>query len=81
VEDVTGGMPEPEGRNYDEIPDVTEDPVQEPANQMGELQQELAAIPEANTPSCKSKRRAASVDEHSLDHTEQIKAACNLDYA
>jgi hypothetical protein len=36
---------------------------------------ELAAIPEANTPSRKSKRQANSDDEHSLDKAERIKTA------
>jgi hypothetical protein len=39
----------------------------------------FAAIPEASTPSRKSKRRAASADEHSLERAEKIKAAKNLD--
>jgi hypothetical protein len=42
---------------------------------------ELAAIPEADTPSRKSKRRVNSGDEHSLDRAERIKAARNLDFA
>jgi hypothetical protein len=60
---------------------VSDGPVHEPANLMGESQRELAAIPEANTPSRKSKRRAESVNVHSLERAERIKAACTLDFA
>jgi Xaa-Pro aminopeptidase len=41
---------------------------------------DLAAIPKASTPSRKrSKRRAGSADEHSLDRVERMKATKNLD--
>jgi hypothetical protein len=41
---------------------------------------DLAAIPKASTPSRKrSKRRAGSADEHSMDRAERMKAAKNLD--
>jgi hypothetical protein len=81
-EDVMmGGTPESEGWYYDEIQEVFDGPVQDLVNQMGEVQRELAAISEADTPSRKSKRRVASVDEHSLDCTERLKAARNLDFA
>jgi hypothetical protein len=44
------------------------------------VQRDFAAILEASTPSRKSKRRAQSADEHSLDWSEWIKAARNLDF-
>jgi hypothetical protein len=44
------------------------------------VQRELAAIPEANTTSCKSKRREDSVEEESLDLGERKKAARKLDF-
>jgi hypothetical protein len=39
----------------------------------------LAAIPEAITPSCISKRRMSTADQSPLEQAERIKAACNLD--
>jgi hypothetical protein len=47
---------------------------------VGTDEKDLAAIPEAETPSCKSKRRSETVDENSLDRAERIKAARNLDF-
>jgi hypothetical protein len=41
--------------------------------------QNLAAIPEASTPSRRSKRRVDSVDQASLERAEKLKAARNLD--
>jgi hypothetical protein len=41
---------------------------------------ELAAIPEADTPMRRSKRRANSADQTSLENVEQIKVARNVDY-
>jgi hypothetical protein len=55
-------------------------PVHGPTNWLAEVQREMAAILEASTPLCKSKRRAQSVDEHSLDRAERIKAVQNLDF-
>jgi hypothetical protein len=42
-------------------------PVHDPTNKRAVVQREIAAIPEASTRSRKSKRKAQSVDEHSLD--------------
>jgi hypothetical protein len=80
-DDVLGDTPESEGRYYDDIQEVSEGPIHELANRVGKEQRELAAIPEADTPSRKSKRRNESVNEHSLEHARRIKAACNLDFA
>jgi hypothetical protein len=44
------------------------------------MKKDLAAIPEAETPSCKSKRRLETVDENSLDRVEWIKVVGNLDF-
>jgi hypothetical protein len=44
------------------------------------VQRELAAIPEANTTSCKSKRREDLVEEESLDLGERKKATRKLDF-
>jgi hypothetical protein len=44
------------------------------------VHRDFAAVPEASTPSRKSKRRAQSTDEHSLDRAERIKAAHNLNF-
>jgi hypothetical protein len=55
-------------------------PVHGPTNWLAEVQREMAAILEASTPLCKSKRRAQSVDEHSLDRAERIKAVQNLNF-
>jgi hypothetical protein len=44
-----------------------------------EAQRDLAAIPEAETPSRRSRRRADTTDEPSLEHAERIKVASNLD--
>jgi hypothetical protein len=49
------------------------------AQMEAEEHRKVAAIPEASTPSRKSKRRAQTMDEHSLDRAERIKAARNLD--
>jgi hypothetical protein len=57
-----------------------EAPVHDPTTKVAEVQREIAAIPEASTPSSKSKRRTQSVDEHSLDRAKRIKAARNLDF-
>jgi hypothetical protein len=43
-----------------------------PANTVHEVQRDFAAILEASTPSRKSKRRAQSADEHSLDRAEFV---------
>jgi hypothetical protein len=51
-----------------------------PTHTVLELKRDFAAIPEASTPSRKSKRRAQSTDEHSLDRVERIKATQNLDF-
>jgi hypothetical protein len=71
-----------EVQSDDQLPDAYEDdaPVRDPASLRVVVQGELAAIPEANTPSRKSKRRADSVEEHSLDRAEQMKVARNLDF-
>jgi hypothetical protein len=42
-------------------------------------QKALAAIPEASTPSCRSKRRVSIADQSSLEQLGRIKAARNLD--
>jgi hypothetical protein len=52
----------------------------DPAKQRAKAQKVMAAILEAETPLRKSKRRSESVDEHSLDRAERIKAARNLDF-
>jgi hypothetical protein len=41
---------------------------------------QLAAIPEVETPGRRSKRRAESVDESSMEHALRMKAARNLDF-
>jgi hypothetical protein len=53
-------------------------PVYDPAKMKAVVQRDKAAIP--STPSRKSKRRAQSADEHSLDRAEWIKAVRNLDF-
>jgi hypothetical protein len=40
----------------------------------------MAAISEIETPGRRSKRRAVSVDESSLERAERMKAARNLDF-
>jgi hypothetical protein len=55
-------------------------PVHDPATKESEVQREIAVILKASTPSRKSKRKAQSADEHSLDRAEQIKAVRNLDF-
>jgi hypothetical protein len=55
-------------------------PIPDPAGLSTEVLRELAAIPEASTPSRKSKRRATSVEEHLLNRAERMKAARNLDF-
>jgi hypothetical protein len=40
---------------------------------------DMAAIPEADTPMRRSKRRAETADEPSLERAERIKAARNVD--
>jgi hypothetical protein len=40
---------------------------------------DMAAIPEADTPMQRSKRRADIADQSSLEHVERIKPACNID--
>jgi hypothetical protein len=55
-------------------------PVYDPEKMKAVVQRDKAAIPEASTPSRKSKRRAQSTDEHSLDRAERIKAVRNLDF-
>jgi hypothetical protein len=62
----------------DEVQEALDVSVVRPAKDAA-AQQEMAAIPAADTPSRKSKRRADSVDEHSLERAERMKAACNLD--
>jgi hypothetical protein len=57
-----------------------EDRGDEPASPEAAQLRELATIPEVETPSHKSKRRANTGDEHSLDRAERIKAARNLDF-
>jgi hypothetical protein len=54
--------------------------VQPMTKQWAQMKKDLVAIPEAETPSCKSKRRSKIVDENSLDRAEWIKAAWNLDF-
>jgi hypothetical protein len=44
-----------------------------------QAQKALAAIPEASTPSRRSKRRVSTIDQSSLEQEERIKAALNLD--
>jgi hypothetical protein len=60
---------------------VSDGPIHEPTNRMGEAQRELAAISKADTPTHKNKRRVESVNEHSLECVKQIKAARNLDFS
>jgi hypothetical protein len=55
-----------------------ETPIYDPTKTKVVVQRDKAAILEASTPSRKSKRRAQSTDEHSLDRAEWIKAAHNL---
>jgi hypothetical protein len=55
-------------------------PVHSPAQMEAKEYLEVAVIPEASTPSRKSKRRAKTADEHSLDRAERIKAAWNLNF-
>jgi hypothetical protein len=54
--------------------------VQDTTKQWARTKKDLAAIPEAETPSCKSKRRLETVDENSLDRVEWIKVVGNLDF-
>jgi hypothetical protein len=51
----------------------------EPTSPEARQLRELAVIPKVESLSCKSKRRAQSGDEHSLDRAMRIKAARNLD--
>jgi hypothetical protein len=51
----------------------------EPAMPRTEAQRDLAALPEVETPSRRSRRRADTADEPSLEHGERIKATSNLD--
>jgi hypothetical protein len=44
------------------------------------MHEEMAAIPEIETPGRRSKRRAGSVDESSLERAERMKVARNLDF-
>jgi hypothetical protein len=44
-----------------------------------QTQKVMAAIPEASTPSQRSKRRVSTADQSSLEQAERIKAARNLD--
>jgi hypothetical protein len=55
-------------------------PVYDPTKKKVVVQREIVVIPEASTLSRKSKRRALSADEHSLDHAERMKAVRNLDF-
>jgi hypothetical protein len=55
-------------------------PVNDPAKNKVVVQKETATILEASTLWRKSKRRAQSADEHSLDRAEWMKAARNLDF-
>jgi hypothetical protein len=61
----------------DELMDTFEDEVSgdEVASPVAMQLRELAAIPEAETPSRKSKRRASTDDEHSLEQAGRIKTA------
>jgi hypothetical protein len=52
----------------------------EPLTPRAETHRELAAISEVGTPSRRSKRRADTADEPSLERAERIKAARNLDF-
>jgi hypothetical protein len=69
-------------QSNDELQEAKEEDatVHDPASPRVVVQRELAAIPEANTTSCKSKRREDSVEEESLDLGEQKKAARKLDF-
>jgi hypothetical protein len=78
-DDEVGDMLESGDRPDDKVMDVVKASVLVPANRMVDAQRELAAIPEADTPSRKSKRRAKSVDKHSLERAERMKASRNLD--
>jgi hypothetical protein len=55
-------------------------PGSEPVTPRAETHRELAAISEVGTPSRRSKRRADTADEPSLERAERIKATCNLDF-
>jgi hypothetical protein len=81
-DDDLGDMMGFEGQKVEELHEAfdAQAPVHELANLMAESKKELATIPEVDTPSHKSKRRAESVNEHSLERVERIKAACNLDF-
>jgi hypothetical protein len=44
------------------------------------MHEEMTAIPEIETPGRRSKHRAGSVDESSLERAERMKVARNLDF-
>jgi hypothetical protein len=69
-------------QSNDELQEAKEEDatVHDPASPRVVVQRELAAIPEANTTSCKSKRREDSVEEESLDLGERKKATRKLDF-
>jgi hypothetical protein len=79
-DDEVGDTLEFGGRPEDEVQEAFDVAALEPAKWMGKAQRELMAIPEADTPSRKSKRRAESLNEHSLERAKRIKAARNLDF-
>jgi hypothetical protein len=69
-------------QSNDELQEAKEEDatVHDPASPRVVVQRELAAIPEANTTSCKSKRREDSVEEESLDLGKRKKATRKLDF-
>jgi hypothetical protein len=52
-----------------------------PETSKAQAQKALAAILEASTPSCRSKRRASTTNQSCLEQAKRIKAAHNLDYS
>jgi hypothetical protein len=66
-------------KDGEEVPSGDEAPYSDPSSPI--MQDVLmAAIPEAETPGRRSKHRAETVDESSMERAERIKAACNLDF-
>jgi hypothetical protein len=63
----------------DEVAIGVEAPNSEPSSPIMQIVQ-LKAVPETESPRRRSKRRADTVNEASLEHVERIKAAHNLDF-
>jgi hypothetical protein len=66
-------------KNGEEFPSGDEAPYNDP---LSPIMQDvlMAVIPETETPGRRSKRRAETVDESSMERAERIKAAHNLDF-